>query len=152
MKLIISLIVMSLLAALFGYLTKAVNESKGYKGGFWLGFWPTFLIPLFPGIGVLIISCKKEQPNAKPNAFRAVPIQNVFKKYHYPFVSPQVEPIDILKGNIHAEGEAAATNITFLLIHGIFMLCWYALIFGIYFYYLFGYTIYWLFKYRPLKK
>lgn len=144
MYVLISLATGIIFAVISGYLTKAINESKGYSGGFLLGM-------LLPWLGILIVASKKEQPNAKANAFRAVPVQDVLKKYHYPFVSPQVEPIDILKGNINAEAEAATVNITFLLIHGLFMLFWYSVVLGIYLWYIMGYTIYWLFKSRSFN-
>ena len=57
-----------------------------------------------------------------------------------------------IKGNIYAEGEAAKVNLTFWLIHGLFMLFWYSVILGAYLWYLIGYTIYWMFKYKIFKK
>lgn len=143
---IVFLLVFVVIRVLFcGYTTKVINESKGYSGGFLMGI-------LLAELGILIAAFKKEQPNTPPNSYRIVPVLNVLKKYHYPFVSPQVEPIDILKGNIYAEGEAAKFNLVFLLFHGFFMLGWYGAILGAYLWYLIGYTIYWLFKYKLLKK
>lgn len=132
-------------AAFCGYTTKTINESKGYTGGFWMGV-------LLAELGILIAVFKKELPDAPPNSYRVVSVVKVLKKFHYPFVSPQVEPIDILKGNIYAEGEAAKVNLVFWLIHGMFMLAWYSVILGAYLWYIIGYTIYWLFKYKLFKK
>lgn len=130
--------------AIFGYVTKAANESKGYKGGFWLG-------AILQPIGLLIVAFKKDLPNAKPNAFRPYPVVNVLKKYHYPAVSPLVEPIDILKGEIHAEAEATKVNLVWYIIHGLFMIFWYGVVLGIYLWYCLFYTIRWILKYRSNK-
>lgn len=138
---IIMLAICIVSCAFCGYVTKAINESKGYSGGFWLG-------AILQALGILIVVFKKELPNAKENAYRAYPLQKVFEKCHYPFVSPKFEPIAILKGSIRAEAEAAGLNLTFLLIHGVFMLGWYSVILGAYLWYIMGYTIYWLFKYN----
>lgn len=146
---IISLAILIILCIIFcvfcGYITKAINESKGYTGGFWLGL-------LLQPIGILIVAYKKEQPNAKANAFRAVPVQKVLKKFRYPFAPPQFEPIAMLKGEIDAEAKAAGLNLTFMLIHGLFMLCWYSVILGAYIWYIMGYAVYWMFKSQSLKK
>ena len=142
---VVFLLVFVIIRALFcGYTTKTINESKGYSGGFLMGV-------LLVELGILIAAFKKELPTAKPNSFRAASPVIILKKYHYPLVSPQVEPIDILKGNIYAEAEAAKVNLTFWLIHGLFMLFWYSAVLGAYLWYLIGYTIYWLIKYRILK-
>ncbi len=143
MLVIIVLAICIIFCVFCGYVTKAINESKGYSGGFLLGL-------LLQPIGILIVASKKEQPNAKDNAFRAVLLQNVFKKFRYPFAPPQFEPIAMLKGEINTEAKAAGVNLTFMLIHGLFMLCWYSVILGAYLWYLMGYTIYWLFKSRSL--
>lgn len=146
---IISLAICIILCIIFcvfcGYITKAINESKGYTGGFWLGL-------LLQPIGILIVAYKKEQPNAKANAFRAVPVQKVLKKFRYPFAPPQFEPIAMLKGEIDAEAKAAGLNLTFMLIHGVFMLGWYSVILGAYLWYIMGYAVYWLFKSQSLKE
>lgn len=146
---IISLAICIILCIIFcvfcGYITKAINESKGYTGGFWLGL-------LLQPIGILIVAYKKEQPNAKANAFRVVPVQKVLKKFRYPFAPPQFEPIAMLKGEIDAEAKAAGLNLTFMLIHGVFMLGWYSVILGAYLWYIMGYAVYWLFKSQSLKK
>ncbi len=146
---IISLAICIILCIIFcvfcGYITKAINESKGYTGGFWLGL-------LLQPLGILIVSQKAEQPNAKEYAFKAVLLQNVFKKYRYPFAPPQFEPIAMLKGEINTEAKAAGLNLTFMLIHGVFMLGWYSVILGAYLWYIMGYSVYWLFKSQSLKK
>lgn len=146
---IISLAICIILCIIFcvfcGYITEAINESKGYTGGFWLGL-------LLQPIGILIVSQKAEQPNAKENAFKAVLLQNVFKKCRYPFAPLQFEPIAMLKGEINTEAKAAGLNLTFMLIHGVFMLGWYSVILGAYIWYIMGYAVYWLFKSRSLKK
>lgn len=143
---IIFIIAFVIIRVLFcGYTTKTINESKGYTGGFWMGV-------LLVELGILIAVFKKELPDAPPNSYRVVPVVDVLKKYHYPFVSPQVEPIDILKGNIYAEAEAGKANIVFFLIHSIFLLLWYGTILGAYLWYIMGYTIYWFFKYKLFKK
>lgn len=131
-------------AAFCGYITKLINESKGYQGGFLLGI-------LLAEIGILVVAFKKVLPDAPPNSYKAVPLQNVLKKFHYPFKRVEVETVGPFKGSIGAESEAASYNLTFLLIHGVFMLCWYSIVISIYIYYIFGYTIYWLFKYRLFK-
>lgn len=128
-----------------GYITKAINESKGYTGGFWLGL-------LLQPIGILIVAYKKELPNAKANAFRAVPVQKVLKKFRYPFAPPQFEPIAMLKGEINTEAKAAGLNLTFMLIHGLFMLGWYSVILGAYLWYIMGYAVYWMFKFQSFRK
>ena len=110
MRVIFLLVFAIIRAAFCGYTTKIINESKGYSGGFWMG-------ALLTELGILIAVFKKELPDAPPNSYRAVPVVKILKKYHYPFVPPQVEPIDILKGNIYAEGEAAKVNLTFYLIN-----------------------------------
>ena len=127
-----------------GYTAKLINESKGYQGGFLLGL-------LLTELGILIVAFKKALPDAPPSSYKAVPLQNVLKKFHYPFKKVEVETVGPFKGSIGAESEAASYNLTFLLIHGIFMLCWYCTLLGIYLYYILGYTIYWLIKYRLLK-
>lgn len=127
-----------------GYTAKLINESKGYQGGFLLGL-------LLTELGILIVAFKKALPDAPPSSYKAVPLQNVLKKFHYPFKKVEVETVGPFKGSIGAESEAASYNLTFLLIHGIFMLCWYCTLLGIYLYYILGYTIYWLFKYRLFK-
>lgn len=82
--------------------------------------------------------------NIKFKEFKPASLKKVLKKLHYPFQRVEVEPISPLKGSIAAEGEAAGYNLTFLLLHGIFMLGWYSAVLGAYCWYLLGYTVYWL--------
>ena len=37
----------------FGFITKHINESKGYSGGFAWGFWLSF-------IGIIVVACKPD--------------------------------------------------------------------------------------------
>lgn len=76
--------------------------------------------------------------------FKPYSLIDAFKKFHYPFLPVSFEPIDPLKGNMDAEAEAASMSCTFLMLHGIFMLCWYCIVFACWFYYFIGYFIYWL--------
>ena len=62
--------------------------------------------------------------------FKPYSLLNTFKKFHYPFMPISFEPIDPLKGNIDAEAEAASMSCSFLMLHGIFMLCWYCIVFA----------------------
>ena len=38
---------------IFGFVTKTINENKGYEGGFWWGFWLGIL-------GVIVVACKPD--------------------------------------------------------------------------------------------
>lgn len=40
----------------WGYATMTINENKGYEGGFWLGFFLSF-------IGCIIVACKPTNPD-----------------------------------------------------------------------------------------
>ena len=144
--LLLLLLVFCIIRILFcGYATKSINESKGYSGGFLMGV-------LLAELGVIIAAQKIEQPDAELNAYRAVLLKDVLKKHHYPFSSPQVEPIDDPDADLEEEAEIAKVNISFYIIHGLFMLLWYCVIIGAYLWYLIGYTIYWIFKFKLLKK
>jgi hypothetical protein len=48
------LIFIVICGSIFGYLTKRLNEKKGYEGGFWLGF-------ILGVIGLIIVACKEEK-------------------------------------------------------------------------------------------
>ena len=43
-------------AVIFGLITKYINESKGYKGGFAWGFWLSI-------IGIIVVACKPDNRN-----------------------------------------------------------------------------------------
>lgn len=43
---------------IFGFISKYINESKGYEGGFAWGFWLNL-------IGIIVVACK---PDNRPNA------------------------------------------------------------------------------------
>lgn len=79
----------------------------------------------------------------KTKEFKPYSLMSACKKFRYPFSPAQVETTSAFKGNIDAEATAASYNLTFLLIHGIFWLCWYCLVLGCYCYYFIGYTIWW---------
>lgn len=141
MAIIICLILLVALMAFWGYMSKTINESKGYSGGFWYG-------ALLSWIGVMIVAFRKDLPNADPKGFKAVPVQNVMKKYRYPFGGPPIwfEPIDILKDSAGAKAEAGKYNLAVLLIFSAPKLLWYSVVLGLYFWYLMGYTIRWMFS------
>lgn len=40
-------------SCIFGFITKTMNENKGYQGGFAWGFWLTI-------IGVIVVACKPD--------------------------------------------------------------------------------------------
>ena len=87
------------------------------------------------------------QPKTKKfKPFKPYSLRKAFKKFHYPFKKVEVEPIEPFKGSIAVEADCASTNLTFLLLHGLFMLIWYCIVWGIYFYYIIGYSIYWFFS------
>lgn len=79
----------------------------------------------------------------KMKDFKPYSIGKALKKFRYPFSPVKVETKEQFKGDIEAESEAASYNLTFLLLHGLFMLMWYCLVLGAWFYYFIGYVIYW---------
>ena len=71
---LISGIIGIIVACIFGAITKNINESKGYDGGFAWGFW-------LGVIGIIVVSCKQPNPYTykresiirKPNPIDEVP-------------------------------------------------------------------------------
>ena len=47
------MVVQIVIACVWGFVTKCINEDKGYEGGFAWGFWLGF-------IGVIVVACKSD--------------------------------------------------------------------------------------------
>ncbi|MBD5158742.1 MAG: hypothetical protein HDT23_00610 [Ruminococcus sp.] len=43
-------------AVIWGLITKTISRNKGYKGGFWWGFWLNI-------IGVIVVACRPNNNN-----------------------------------------------------------------------------------------
>ncbi|MDE6798004.1 MAG: hypothetical protein K2J36_08360 [Ruminococcus sp.] len=43
-------------AVIWGFITKTISRNKGYKGGFWWGFWLNI-------IGVIVVACRPNNNN-----------------------------------------------------------------------------------------
>ena len=71
-------------ACIFGAITKGINESKGYYGGFAWGFWLGW-------IGIIVVACR--QPNQYvPKESIIVPAKNVNQPPHAFNAQPTLTP------------------------------------------------------------
>ncbi|MDE6035743.1 MAG: hypothetical protein K2G36_07535 [Ruminococcus sp.] len=43
-------------AVIWGFVTRTISKNKGYKGGFWWGFWLNI-------IGVIVVACRPNNNN-----------------------------------------------------------------------------------------
>ena len=71
----------------FGFLTQAINEEKGYHGGFWWGF-------LLGWVGLVVVLCKEKKTNTsiyRPVSAYTTPPADSWKcscgRYNAPYVT-----------------------------------------------------------------